>query len=347
MSVLLSGAAGCLRASDLVNFSVEIDGWTMLPIAENGATTHIIAARNDDEALSTDIDVVLYEKTTNGWEGAAYDPSVTKEDAMIDLADEFGLSDPFGGEWQIDLDADDVLEFVLPRVGFGKGFFVTDPLYAVAQLLENPEPLAEAAEGSGEAAGSSAINTGNVSSGTGGSDAGGPQSTDCGCENACIQTAIAVGADIYLAADPTSQIEADDALDAADLAIETYLQTLFPCCRRRTVTNTFNSGSWVCGPWVPTGPASPVLLSEGLWVCEYTRTSTRNQTRTRIRTCWDCTRCTWRENRTQTHTESYSSEFYSIDNPPACPGPTGAPSCSSITANPSGSWTPATPPCCP
>jgi len=77
-------------ASDLVDMSVEIDGWTMLPFADAGATTHIIATRNDDEALTTDIDVVLYEKTIDGWDGSAYDPSVTKEDALIDIADEFG-----------------------------------------------------------------------------------------------------------------------------------------------------------------------------------------------------------------------------------------------------------------
>ncbi len=150
VAFLTSGAL----AHDLVNISVEMDGWTMLPIADAGATTHIIATRNDDEALFTDIDVVLYEKTADGWSGSAYDPTITKEDALIDIANEFGLSDPMSGDWMIDLDQEDVLDYTLPRAAFGKGFFVTDPLYAIANHIDDPEPLAEGAEDAGLAAGS-------------------------------------------------------------------------------------------------------------------------------------------------------------------------------------------------
>ena len=85
LAAVISMSVSNATASDLVDMSVVMDGWTMLPIADAGATTHIIAARNDDEALATDIDVVLYEKTVDGWSGSAYDPSVTKEEAFIDI----------------------------------------------------------------------------------------------------------------------------------------------------------------------------------------------------------------------------------------------------------------------
>jgi len=166
-------------ASDLVNISANIDGWTILPIADAGATTHIIATRDDDQALTTDIDVVLYEKTPTGWDGFAYDPSVSKEDAMVDLATEFGLDDPFGGTWLIDLDPANATGSALPRQPFGKGFFVTDPLYLIANQLPDPNPLVQSAQSAGMPAGGGAINTGSV----GGTNVGPPSNCDC---NLCI-----------------------------------------------------------------------------------------------------------------------------------------------------------------
>ncbi len=337
-------------ASDLVDISVEIDGWTMLPIADAGVTTHIIATRNDDETLSTDIDVVLYEKTTTGWSGSAYDPSVTKEDAMIDIANEFGLSDPMSGDWMIDLDSEDVLDCLLPRAAFGKGFFVTDPLYTIANHIEDPEPLAEGAEDAGLAAGSGAINTGGISGG--GSDAGGGQSADgCGCDDACLQTMIALGADVYLIESPTTLEEADQALEDADLAMADYVSTLFPCCRRRTVTNSFSDGTWVCGAWgLTSGPTSAGGQTNYTFNCSYSRTATKTQTRTRIRTCWNCVRCTWRQTRTLTSVEQTTRSTVTAFPPtlPVCPpAPISGPGCSGLEADEdlTTTWTPASPYC--
>lgn len=290
--MLLSCVASA-QGGELVNLSVEIDGWTMMPIAENGATSHIIAARNEDETLTTDIDVVLYEKTADGWSGSAYDPSVTKEDAMIDLADEFGLPDPFGGEWHFDLDPEDVLEHMLPRVGFGKGFFVTDPLYVIAHQVDDPEPLAEGAEDAGLAAGSGAINTGSVSGG--GADVGPPQPTDCGCD-ACIQDSIAAGVDASLA-DPTLD------LDAIETIAHAESQNLLSCCIRWTWTaNTWPWGPWYCsGGWALDPDFNSPIWNSGCSVnCHYERDVSRDRTRTRIRRTWGCARCAWVEICTET-----------------------------------------------
>ena len=41
-----------------------------------------------------EIDVVLYEKAATGCSGEAYNPSVTKEDTMIDITAESGLPSP-------------------------------------------------------------------------------------------------------------------------------------------------------------------------------------------------------------------------------------------------------------
>lgn len=321
---MCSVAAG---AADLVNLSVEIDGWTLMPIAENGATTHIIATRNDDETLTTDIDIVLYEKTATGWSGSAYDPSVTKEDAMIDLADEFGLSDPFGGDWHIDLDAVDVLDHVLPRVGFGKGFFVTDPLYVIAHQVDDPEPLAEGAEQSGLSAASGAANTGSISSGSGGgSDSGPPQSTDCGCD-ACIQDSIAAGVDASLS-DPTLD------LDAIELIAYAESQNFISCCIPWTWTVRTNPwSSWFCqGAWVYTGPAS----TSG---CNWERTATRQQTRKRKHRTAGCTVCTW----TQFRSESGTITTTTLRDPTTgvCNTPTGCGTPTSVDDRQD--WTPPSP----
>jgi len=351
--VVALSTSGAL-AHDLVNISVEMDGWTMLPFADAGATTHIIATRNDNEALATDIDVVLYEKTINGWDGSAYDPSVTKEDALIDIANEFGLADPLGGSWQVDIDQANVLEFVLPRVGFGKGFFVTDPLFDIAIHIDDPEPLAQGAEDAGLPSGSGAINTGGISGGgLGGSDAGGGQTVGgCGCDQACIQYMIAAGSDVYALSNPTTQEEADQALDDADLAMADYVIAFFPCCRKRTVTNSFNDGNWACGAWTLTnGPTPAGGQANYMFNCSYSRTATKTQTRTRIRTCRNCVRCTWRQTRTLTSVEQTTRSTVTAFPPtlPVCPpAPISGPGCSGFEVDDdlTTAWTPASP-CCP
>ncbi len=286
-------------ASELVDMSVIMDGWTMLPIADAGATTHIIAARNDDEALTTDIDVVVYEKTLDGWSGSAYDPSVTKEDAFIDIADEFGLSDPFDGTWQIDLDEEDVFGFVLPRVAFGKGFFVTDPLYEIANHLDDPESLAQGAETAGLPAGSGAINTGSISGvSPGGTDVGGGQPADCSCD-ACIQTAIAAGADALL-------IEPGFTSSQIDAVIDANLHQGAGCCPERVTYGTVTNGAWICSAWVfqETDP------TPGGVTCRYKRDAFRLQSRTyTIRCIGDdiCTVLEGTQNRIESGTQTGST----------------------------------------
>lgn len=342
MSVaLVSACAWVATGADLVNLSVEIDGWTMMPIAENGATTHIIAARNEDETLTTDIDVVLYEKTATGWSGTAYHPSVTKEDAMIDIANEFGLSDPFGGEWLIDLDEIDVLDHVLPRVGFGKGFFVTDPLYVIAHQMNDPEPLVEAAESEGLAAGSGAANTGSISGGGGSTPVGPGQPIGCGCD-ACIQDSIAAGVDASLS-DPTLD------LDAIESIAHIESQNQISCCLPWTwTTTTTTAGCTGTGPWA-LFDSDVVIIGGGYQLqCRYKRPVTDTQTRDRIRRCFDCTRIPFSQTRTRTG-EQRTIDSYEFTSPPAptcpaVPGFTGP--CNLTRVLTQTAWTPA-PPACP
>jgi hypothetical protein len=327
--ITLSACTAIAGAGDLVNLSVEVDGWTIMPIAENGATTHIIAARNDDETLTTDIDVVLYEKTATGWSGSAYDPSVTKEDAMIDIANEFGLVDPFGGDWHIDLDTHDVLDHVLPRVPFGKGFFVTDPLHTIANQIDDPEPLAEAAENSGLAAGSGAVNTGSISSGPGGSNVGGPISESCGCD-ACIQDALSQGSDALIS-DPALSLAAVDGI------IGTHLE-LFGCCWPRITRCITTNGPWNCSGWVLDGTdPTPAGVS-----CRYVRNVFRLQSQNCIKVCLDCSSFTFNRSRIQSGTEPGTTV---AANPAACtPPPAGG--CGAILQNEDfTNWSPA--PACP
>lgn len=232
---------------------------------------------------------------------------------------------------------------MLPRAAFGKGFFVADPLYAIANHIEDPEPLAEGAEDAGLAAGSGSINTGGVSGGGsygGGSDAGGGQSADgCGCDDACLQTMIAVGADVFIGGGGLS-------LDDADQAMTNYAEALFPCCRRRT-TSTITSTPWTCGAWLSSAPVQ-FPATQGAYHCNYSRTSARTQTRTKIRTCWNCVRCTWTETRTQRGDQTHQSIIW-VTPPatPTCPNPpTGAPACGG-TPNSTGPWLPGVgTPCC-
>lgn len=338
LNVTLLVATATTQAADIVNLSVEIDGWTMTPIVENGATTHIIATRNDDETLTTDVDVVLYERTANGWAGTAYDPSVTKEDAVLDLADEFGLPDPFGGKWHIDLDADDVLGHVLPRVGFGKGFFVTDPLYVIAHQLNDPEPLAEAAENSGLPAGSSAINTGSIG---GGAVADPPQPIGSCCD-VCLQDSIAAGVDASLS-DPTLD------LDAIELIAYAESQSQSSCCWPWTwTTSTTETGCTGTGPWVLFDSDVASLGSGYQLQCRYRRPVTDTQTRNRIRRCADCTRIPFSQSRTRTG-EQRTIDSYEFQSPPAptCPAvPAWTGPCNLTRVLTQTAWTPA-PPACP
>ena len=328
-----------------MKISVEIDGWTVLPIADQGVTTHLIATRDDDEALFTDIDVVLYERLDDGWSATAYDPQVTKEDAMVDLASEFGLADPHDGDWWIDLDEEDYLDYILPRVPFGKGFFVTDPLHDIAQFLDDAEPLAEGAEDSGLAAGSSAINTGSIT-GTpigGGGDVGGPQpgggGEDCGCEDACIQESILIGTNAYLA-DQSLDAEAVEAI-AYD-----YLQTALACC----IPHTWRVGPVTksCSPvggWAFAGSRNQSIAGGRRLTCDYTRTVVETKTRKCIKRCFDCTKLphTQVSLRTGTQTTSISIDYQGVV--PPCPPP-GSPLCAVTDGTTWGPWGPP-PPTCP
>lgn len=306
----------------------------MMPIAENGATTHIIAARNEDETLTTDIDVVLYEKTATGWSGTAYHPSVTKEDAMIDIANEFGLSDPFGGEWLIDLDEIDVLDHVIPRVPFGKGFFVTDPLHDIANQIDDPEPLAEAAESNGLAAGSGVVNTGSLSGSSAGTGIGGGVPTDCSCE-ACIQSTVAIVADLSLADASISDEQLADALRGLP-------GFSCPCCFSFTRRSTPSAWSnWACGAW---GSPSPDPITGR---CNFSTTSSRFQTRTITRYCFSCVSGSSTRTTTQFRTRSGALELVLLpDANGNCVAPAGcgAPNDTITTTG----WAPPAPACpCP
>lgn len=276
---------------ELVNVSVDFDGWTMTPIAEAGVVRRIIATRNDDEALATDIDVVLYTRASSGWSGEAYDPSMTKEDAVVDLAQELGLPDPFAGAWHISLDADDVLEHVLPRVEFGKGFFVTDPLYLIAQAMQDPEPLVEQAEDQGMPAGGGSINTGATTSPGGAQGPGDVPIVDgdgCGCTDACLQDAILEAAQALL----------DDDADGVETLLAEDLHAVFStgladrggcACNGGIVHGRLRTPtSWTCGFWflVDTTP-----IGGGGTQCSYERTLTKLQTQRCVIVCEDSPNC--------------------------------------------------------
>jgi len=316
-----------------------------MPIADSGATAHIIATRDDDEALTTDIDVVLYEKTATGWQGEAYDPHVTKEDAMIDLADEFGLPDPFGGEWHIDLDEEDVLEYMLPRAAFGKGFFVTDPLYVIAEHMVDPEPLAEAAESSGLAAGSGAINTGSISGGSGGTQVDPPNPDGCGCD-ACaegILDGIVAGSDAGLA-DPSLSLE------DMELIGHEATEAIIGCCWPRNWTQRGSSTS-TCTPtgaWVLTGTTTRPVAGGFRLTCEYSRPVSVFNTRKQVSRCFDCTRTTFNQARTLTGTQTTSNsvDYLPTDPVPACPGPGSGAACGIVGGVTTDTdWTPPIPAC--
>jgi len=259
--------------------TIGIDGWTIVPIHDTIATTHLIALRDDDELRMTDIDTVLYTRTSAGWDAEAYAPGVSKEDAMIDLANDLQLSDPMLLDWDLGLDAPDVTGVDATRAPFGKGFFVSDPLYAAAEVLENPQPLIEFVESTGGASAGSAINTGGISA-----NPVDPQPWDenCGCA-LCLQNSIAAGIDAMVG-DPTV-----DVIEAEGIA-HTDLNTAIACCRPWTWTNWIGPWSaWECSygtAWVYTGR---LALSINQDYCYFDRSVKRTQQRTRVRRCFNCT----------------------------------------------------------
>lgn len=307
-------------ASDLVGFSVEIEGWSVLPISDAGETTHLIAARIEAETLTTDIDVVLYERFGDIWTASAYDPSITKEDAMLDLSSEFGLSDPFLDQWLVGLNEENVLDFILHRVPFGKGFFVTDPLYNVAQLLDDPEPLVEGAEDAGLAAGSGAINTGVLS---GGSDVGSPQPTN----EDCIYISIAAGVDAYLS-DPDLNVE-DIELIAHD-----EMEAMICFCIEWTWRGRAGAwSSWTCTGW------NLVASDPVAGTCTYSTYASRQRSASNRKRCYNCTVLNWTTFETQ-----YGALTLTV---PMGPGGSCSPpaACGAPQSSTSTGWVPPDPNC--
>ncbi len=174
--------------------------------------------------------------------------------------------------------------------------------------------------------------------GDGGSNGGFPIPTDCDCD-ACFQDMLKLGADIYLAG-------GDQPFEDAEEAMNDYATLLLPCCRLRT-TSTITSTPWTCGPWLSDPPVG-VPGTQGVYICTYSRTGARTQTKKSIRRCWDCVRCTWTETRTQRGTQTLANYIKVIPpSVPACPNPpAGAPACTP-TPDSSGPWLPgAGTPCC-
>ena len=315
--------------------TIKIDGWTIVPIHDTLATTHLIALRDDDELRTTDIDTVLYTRTSAGWDAEAYAPGVSKEDAMIDLANDLQLSDPMLLNLDLGLDAPDVTGVDATRAPFGKGFFVSDPLYAAAEVLENPQPLTELVENIGGASAGSAINTGGVSA-----NPVDPQPWDenCGCA-LCLQDSIAAGIDAMVG-DPTV-----DVIEAEGIA-HTDLHTAFSCCWRWT----WRGASTLIGCNTTWGPSTGCVWNtlHCAMVCDFTGTSTCTYTRTNSRRTWACVRCTWTETGTKTGPVSCTSTEYFIDqncvNPGAGYVPPTSPDCSNPQPGGGITWT-GSPPC--
>ena len=210
---------------------------------------------------------------------------------MIDIANEFGLSDPFDDGWHLTLEREDVLGYMLPRAAFGKGFFIEDPLYFIAEMLDDPDPLVEAAELAGVAAGGGAINTGSFGGGVG---IGDPISNDCACGgNPCIQYAVAAGADAFLIDQGLSVSEIDDIIGA-------YLENVpggGGCCIERITCGPLVTSGWNCSGWVLTD------FAPTLGECEWSRNVFRLQTINCVKKCSDCvTRISYSQSRIQSGT---------------------------------------------
>jgi hypothetical protein len=290
---------------------VDADGWTIIPIHDTIATTHLIALRNDDELRTTDIDTVVYIRAASGWDAEAYGPSVTKEDAMVHLANELGLSDPLALDWELGLDAGDLTGVAPTRAAFGKGFFASDPLYAAAAAMDDPEPLATLVETMGGASASSAVNTSTITPvgdpipGGGG---GGP-----GCVVAPHDT-IAASVDRWI--DGTfASFEA-----AATQAIGDFYASS-NCCWPWTYYRWESAWSpWSCGPW--TGPISGPFSNGSIYYCRFQRTASRSKTRTAIKVCANCSMVIWQQTKTETGTQ-ITSEPTPNNSSTNCGSPSG------------------------
>jgi hypothetical protein len=231
-----------------------------------------------------------------------------------------------------------VLDHVMPRVPFGKGFFVTDPLHDIANQMDDPEPLAEAAENSGLAAGSGAANTGSVSSGPGGTGLGGASSTSCGCDNACIQSSIAVGIDAYLA-DTSLTIAEVEAIANEDVELA------LACCLCWT-WYTPTTTTCTPGAWAVTGSGTHIENGVTVLRCTYSRPVTLVDTRTARRRHNNCTRTTTVQTRTRTGTQTTTVDTpYFSTLPPPCPTPAGG-ACNAVgPTTQTVPWGPPRPPC--
>lgn len=274
-------------------FSVDVDGWTILAVSDGDQVSHLIAARTGHLEKNTDVDVVLYTRLQAGWAASAYDPSVTIEDALADIAQEFGLASPLSVPWPVDLDPTQFTEVVPSRNPFDSGFFISDPLSGIASQMANPEPLVSAAEDAGVAAGGSVVNTGSLSAG----DVVGPEPVP-GCpprNNYDLQDAIATGFDSLLAGVSVT-------IGEAESIAFVHWENQRACCIPWTWTTTTTAwGPWYCCSGWALDPAYPSPIQNGPCSanCHYERDICRDRTRTRVRRLLNCTRCTWTEVQTE------------------------------------------------
>lgn len=293
---MIALTSSACAAGEYAGVTVEVDGWTLIPVHDSIATTHMIALRDDDELRMTDIDSVLYTRTPTGWDGAAYAPGVSKEDALVDMAADLGLSDPMALDWELNIQAADLTGGQVERAAFGSGFFASDPLYAAATAMDDPEPLAEMIETLGGASASSAANTTK-------NPVGDPIPGNTGdCDNdsgGCLiapQESIAFGIDAMLAGQASDIIEAEGLANDHDLAFSC-------CCRPSTWTNWL--GPW--SSWDCVGGTSATWQFD-LWylsstgqqkTCQFKRLVYRSQQRTRVKRCFNCNQYAVHQTRTE------------------------------------------------
>lgn len=298
--VAVGGVAGLASASEYAGVTVNIDGWTIVPVHDTTATTHLIALRDNDGARATDIDTVVYERTATGWDAEAYAPGVSKEDAMLHVASELGLADPMSLDWELGLEAAGVTGAPVSRAPFGKGFFVSDPLFDVADAMDDPTPLADAAEQLGLPSAASVVTTGGVSIDPVGDPIG---IGDCGCSPLCIQAPIADGVDAYLF-DATVDFQAAESLARA------AVQANSNCCLWWIWTS---QPTWTvsCGPWY--FHEYTISSNNQAKNCRYRRIVTEVGTRFRIKVCWDCSMVSVTQTRTITDCQGGRETVLAID----------------------------------
>lgn len=210
---------------------------------------------------------------------------------MIDIAADLALSDPMQLDWELGVDAVDVTGAAVTRAPFGKGFFTSDPLYAAAAAMDDPEPLAELIEVNRGASASSTVNTGTTPVGDPipGGTGGGPT----GCLIA-PQDTIAASVDHWL--DGTfATYEASHTQAVADFYASSN------CCWPWTSYRWTTSWSaWSCGAWTgPVAPGTPTLPGN-IYYCTFERTVSRTQTRTATKVCGNCSMIIWQQTRTET-----------------------------------------------